>query len=161
MDTEIQHCILASSHSWDTRYRTPCRDACVLLQKLPGILQHPAVLVSSGQKPVSSGCIRLHITTQSPCTMVHRSYCPGFPLSVICLAPITLDNAKELAVHEQEQIQKPERKRRTTDLLPESLRHREKVCPAQCSTALSKDLTRSCRHHEPPSCEVCHLARSP
>lgn len=30
----------------------------------------------------------LCITNQSLCTMVHRPYCPGFPPSVICLAPL-------------------------------------------------------------------------
>lgn len=87
-----------------------------------------------------------HGTTQSLCAMIHRPYCPGFPLSVICQAPIVSDNEREPTACEQEQIQEPEHKRRITDLSPESLWHREKVYPALCSIALSEVPTCYCRH---------------
>lgn len=73
---------------------------------------------------------------------------------MVCRVLIVLDNERELTAHEREQIQEPEHKRRTTDLLPDSLWRREKVCPAQCSIAPSEVSTSCGGHHQSYSC-VC------
>lgn len=127
-----------------------CKDIRVPLQKSSGILQRPAGLVSSGSVAASLGCIRLHAGPLK--AFVLWIYCPGFPLSVVCWTPITWHNERELAAHEQEQTEEPEHKRRTTDPLPESHWHREKVYHAQCSTALSEVSTCCCGHCKPYSC---------